>query len=157
MNSVTIIHVGDFKEKYFKDAENEYIKLTVNNNGTIINDGALDNNAGTIDNNGSITGDGEVANENGSIDTMDGSISNPVDNGYKGEVISETTWSDGEGIYFGNLEEAFEAAEDIGEEHEGREVVITLQSSDVSVPENTTLAVPENAVLYILIHIRNRQ
>ena len=26
MNSVTIIHVGDFKEKYFKDAENEYIK-----------------------------------------------------------------------------------------------------------------------------------
>ncbi|MBE6682642.1 MAG: 23S rRNA (pseudouridine(1915)-N(3))-methyltransferase RlmH [Ruminococcaceae bacterium] len=26
MNSVTLIHVGDFKEKYFKDAENEYIK-----------------------------------------------------------------------------------------------------------------------------------
>lgn len=26
MNSVTIIHVGDFKEKYFKDAEAEYIK-----------------------------------------------------------------------------------------------------------------------------------
>ncbi|MBQ3229392.1 MAG: 23S rRNA (pseudouridine(1915)-N(3))-methyltransferase RlmH [Clostridia bacterium] len=26
MNSVTVIHVGDFKEKYFKDAENEYIK-----------------------------------------------------------------------------------------------------------------------------------
>ncbi len=26
MTSVTIIHVGDFKEKYFKDAENEYIK-----------------------------------------------------------------------------------------------------------------------------------
>lgn len=26
MNSVTIIHVGDFKEKYFKDAESEYIK-----------------------------------------------------------------------------------------------------------------------------------
>lgn len=26
MNSVTVIHVGDFKEKYFKEAENEYIK-----------------------------------------------------------------------------------------------------------------------------------
>ena len=26
MNNVTVIHVGDFKEKYFKDAENEYIK-----------------------------------------------------------------------------------------------------------------------------------
>ena len=26
MTSVTVIHVGDFKEKYFKDAENEYIK-----------------------------------------------------------------------------------------------------------------------------------
>ncbi|MBR4950887.1 MAG: 23S rRNA (pseudouridine(1915)-N(3))-methyltransferase RlmH [Clostridia bacterium] len=26
MNSVTIIHVGDFKEKYFKEAEGEYIK-----------------------------------------------------------------------------------------------------------------------------------
>lgn len=26
MNSVTVIHVGDFKEKYFKDAESEYIK-----------------------------------------------------------------------------------------------------------------------------------
>ncbi|MBR6783451.1 MAG: 23S rRNA (pseudouridine(1915)-N(3))-methyltransferase RlmH, partial [Clostridia bacterium] len=26
MNSVTIIHVGDFKEKYFKEAESEYIK-----------------------------------------------------------------------------------------------------------------------------------
>ncbi len=26
MNSITVIHVGDFKEKYFKDAENEYIK-----------------------------------------------------------------------------------------------------------------------------------
>ena len=26
MTSVTIIHVGDFKEKYFKEAENEYIK-----------------------------------------------------------------------------------------------------------------------------------
>ncbi len=26
MTSVTIIHVGDFKEKYFKDAEAEYIK-----------------------------------------------------------------------------------------------------------------------------------
>lgn len=26
MNSVTVIHVGDFKEKYFKDAETEYIK-----------------------------------------------------------------------------------------------------------------------------------
>jgi 23S rRNA (pseudouridine1915-N3)-methyltransferase len=26
MNAVTIIHVGDFKEKYFKDAEAEYIK-----------------------------------------------------------------------------------------------------------------------------------
>lgn len=26
MNSVTVIHVGDFKERYFKDAENEYIK-----------------------------------------------------------------------------------------------------------------------------------
>ena len=26
MNSVTVIHVGDFKEKYFKDAEQEYIK-----------------------------------------------------------------------------------------------------------------------------------
>ncbi len=26
MNSVTIIHVGDFKEKYFKEAEAEYIK-----------------------------------------------------------------------------------------------------------------------------------
>ncbi|MBR4278637.1 MAG: 23S rRNA (pseudouridine(1915)-N(3))-methyltransferase RlmH [Clostridia bacterium] len=26
MNSVTVIHVGDFKEKYFKDAEAEYIK-----------------------------------------------------------------------------------------------------------------------------------
>ncbi len=26
MNSVTLIHVGDFKEKYFKDAEQEYIK-----------------------------------------------------------------------------------------------------------------------------------
>ncbi len=26
MNSVTVIHVGDFKEKYFKEAEQEYIK-----------------------------------------------------------------------------------------------------------------------------------
>jgi len=26
MISVTVIHVGDFKEKYFKEAENEYIK-----------------------------------------------------------------------------------------------------------------------------------
>ena len=26
MTSITLIHVGDFKEKYFKDAENEYIK-----------------------------------------------------------------------------------------------------------------------------------
>ncbi len=26
MNSITVIHVGDFKEKYFKDAEQEYIK-----------------------------------------------------------------------------------------------------------------------------------
>ncbi len=26
MNSVTVIHVGDFKEKYFKEAESEYIK-----------------------------------------------------------------------------------------------------------------------------------
>lgn len=26
MNSVTVIHVGDFKESYFRDAENEYIK-----------------------------------------------------------------------------------------------------------------------------------
>lgn len=26
MNSVTVIHVGDFKEKYFKEAEAEYIK-----------------------------------------------------------------------------------------------------------------------------------
>ena len=26
MNSVTIIHVGDFKEKYFREAEQEYIK-----------------------------------------------------------------------------------------------------------------------------------
>ncbi len=26
MTNVTVIHVGDFKEKYFKDAENEYIK-----------------------------------------------------------------------------------------------------------------------------------
>lgn len=26
MNSITVIHVGDFKEKYFKEAENEYIK-----------------------------------------------------------------------------------------------------------------------------------
>ena len=26
MNSVTIIHVGDFKEKFFKEAEGEYIK-----------------------------------------------------------------------------------------------------------------------------------
>ncbi len=26
MNSVTLIHVGDFKEKYFKEAESEYIK-----------------------------------------------------------------------------------------------------------------------------------
>ncbi|MBQ4316913.1 MAG: 23S rRNA (pseudouridine(1915)-N(3))-methyltransferase RlmH [Clostridia bacterium] len=26
MNSVTVIHVGDFKESYFREAENEYIK-----------------------------------------------------------------------------------------------------------------------------------
>ena len=26
MTNITLIHVGDFKEKYFKDAENEYIK-----------------------------------------------------------------------------------------------------------------------------------
>ncbi|MBO4453143.1 MAG: 23S rRNA (pseudouridine(1915)-N(3))-methyltransferase RlmH [Clostridia bacterium] len=26
MNSVTVIHVGDFKEKFFRDAEAEYIK-----------------------------------------------------------------------------------------------------------------------------------
>ena len=26
MNSVTVIHVGDFKESYFSEAENEYIK-----------------------------------------------------------------------------------------------------------------------------------
>lgn len=26
MNSVVVIHVGDFKEKYFKEAESEYIK-----------------------------------------------------------------------------------------------------------------------------------
>ncbi len=26
MNNITVIHVGDFKEKYFKEAENEYIK-----------------------------------------------------------------------------------------------------------------------------------
>ena len=26
MNSVTVIHVGDFKEKFFRDAESEYIK-----------------------------------------------------------------------------------------------------------------------------------
>ncbi len=26
MNSITVIHVGDFKEKYFKEAEQEYIK-----------------------------------------------------------------------------------------------------------------------------------
>ncbi len=26
MNSVTVIHVGDFKESYFREAENEYIR-----------------------------------------------------------------------------------------------------------------------------------
>ena len=26
MNAVTVIHVGDFKEKYFRDAEDEYVR-----------------------------------------------------------------------------------------------------------------------------------
>lgn len=122
----------------------------VTNTGTIQSDGTLDNNAGSIDNNGTISGSGEISNENGTIDTMDGSVENPVDNGYKGEVKSQTTWSEDNKQYFGSLEDAVANAESKPEQN----ITITLQDdmeleTDLTVPENTTLFVPTDVTLTI--------
>ena len=138
-NSGTIKNTGNWKNAG-----------DVMNTGTIQSDGILDNNAGSIDNNGTISGSGEISNENGTIDTMDGSVENPVDNGYKGEVKSQTTWSEDNKQYFGSLEDAVANAESKPEQN----ITITLQDdmelkTDITVPENTTLFVPTDVTLTI--------
>ena len=125
----------------------EGTKMTVSQNGSLVNDGTLKND-GEITNNGNIAGDGTINNDNGTINSANGVVSNVIENGENGKVVAEASWEVDGVTFYGSLEEAIEStqAQGSGTIVINNNIVIT---SDIAIPEGVTLEIKQGVTVKV--------
>lgn len=122
-------------------------KVVVASTGSIVNDGTVKND-GAITNNGYIVGDGTINNDNGSINSVNGVVSNMIENGENGVVNVEASWEVGDVKYYGSLEKALESIETLGTET----ITITndiIIKNDIEIPEGVILDIQPGVTVKI--------
>ena len=122
----------------------EGTKMTVTQSGSLVNDGTVKND-GEITNKGNIAGDGTINNDNGTINSVNGVVSNVIENG---EVIAEASWEvDGVTVY-GSFEKAIEFAQTQGTDKIviNNNIVIT---SDVVIPKGVTIEIKQGVTVNV--------
>ena len=125
----------------------EGTKMTVAQSGSLVNDGTVKND-GEITNNGNITGDGTINNDNGTINSVNGVVSNVIENGENGKVIAEASWEVDGVTSYGSLEKAIETAQtqETGVIVINSNVVIT---DNMEIPEGVTLEIKQGVVVTV--------